>query len=125
MNTLGNLIWMIFGGIFVAIEYFISSFLLMITIVGIPFGLQTLKLGMLALWPFGQETRQTREATGCLYTFMNVFWLVFGGIWICLTHVVFGVLLAITIIGLPFARQHIKLAALSLTPFGREIYTIE
>jgi len=99
----------------------ISSFLLIITIVGIPFGMQTLKLASLALWPFGREVRTREHQPGCLSTIMNVIWLIFGGIWICLTHLLFGILLGITIIGIPFAAQHFKLAGLALTPFGREI----
>lgn len=121
MNILGNLIWLIFGGVFIAIEYLISSILLCITIVGIPFGLQTFKLAGLALWPFGKETRQREVASGCLSTLMNVLWIFLGGIWICLSHIIWGIILAITIIGIPFARQHFKLASLALTPFGREI----
>ena len=122
MNFLGNLIWLIFGGIFVAIEYFVSSILLMLTIIGIPFGIQTLKLAGLALWPFGRETKVTESSSGCLYTIMNILWLFTGGICITLTHIFFGILLGITIIGIPWARQHFKLATLALTPFGRVIY---
>jgi uncharacterized membrane protein YccF (DUF307 family) len=121
MNLLGNLIWLIFGGIFIAIHYVVSSFLLMLTIVGIPFAMQTLKLAGLALWPFGKEVRRREHAQGCLSTLMNLLWLLLGGIWICLSHMVFGMLLAITIIGIPFALQHFKLAGLALTPFGREV----
>jgi len=123
MNLLGNIIWLIFGGLITALEYFISSIALMITIIGIPFGLQTIKLGILALWPFGQEVRYRETSSGCLNLFMNILWILVGGIWISLTHLVFGVLLAITIIGLPFARQHFKLAQLALTPFGYEVYS--
>lgn len=121
MSLIGNLIWLIFGGIFIAIEYIISSFLLIITIVGIPFGMQTLKLASLALWPFGREVKVRETQPGCLSTIMNIIWLLIGGIWICLSHIVFGILLAITIIGIPFAMQHFKLAGLALTPFGREV----
>jgi len=121
MSTAGNLIWLIFGGIFIAIEYFVSSLFLIITIIGIPFGLQTLKLGMLALWPFGYTTRQTGSSGGCLSIFMNVLWILTGGIWICLSHLIFGVLLTITLVGIPWGRQHFKLAGLALSPFGREI----
>ena len=112
---------MLFGGIIIAIEYVIASILLMITIIGIPFGLQTLKLGLLALWPFGQTAISRPAASGCLSTLMNIIWIFVGGIWISLTHLLFGVLLSITIIGLPFGRQHFKLAGLALTPFGKEI----
>jgi uncharacterized membrane protein YccF (DUF307 family) len=121
MSTIGNLIWLLFGGIIIALEYFVSSLVLMITIIGIPFGIQTLKLASLAIWPFGRQAVYTSTSSGCLNTLMNLVWLLIGGIWIALSHVVFGILLAITVIGIPFAMQHFKLAAISLTPFGREI----
>ena len=125
MSTIGNFIWLLFGGIFIALEYFVASLVLMITIIGIPFGLQTLKLGMLALWPFGYTTKQTGSDSGCLTVFMNVLWLLFGGIPICLTHLALGILLTITLVGIPFARQHFKLVALALSPFGREVVSNE
>lgn len=124
MNFLGNLIWLIFGGIITAIEYFVASLILIITIVGIPFGIQTMKLGMLALWPFGSTTVQRPGSGGCLYTLMNIIWILVGGIWISLTHILFGILLSITIIGIPWGRQHFKLAGLALTPFGRDIVPV-
>lgn len=120
MNLLGNIIWLIFGGFIIAIEYIISSFLLCLTIIGIPFGIQTLKLAGLALWPFGKIV-QRRPDSGCLSTLMNLIWFFIGGIWIFLTHLIFGLLLCITIIGIPFGLQHFKLATLALTPFGRTI----
>lgn len=125
MKLLGNLIWLLFGGIIVAIEYFIASIFLMITIIGIPFGLQTLKMASLALWPFGRDAVPTNNSTGCLSTMMNILWLLCGGIFIALTHILFGILLAVTIIGIPFARQHFKLASVGLSPFGREIRSIK
>lgn len=121
MNILGNLIWLIFGGIIIAIEYFIGSIILMITIVGIPFGLQTLKMGSLSLWPFGRTSSVQTRASGCLYIIMNILWLVCGGIWIAITHAFFGVLLSVTIIGIPFGRQHFKLTEVAINPFGRDI----
>jgi uncharacterized membrane protein YccF (DUF307 family) len=121
MNFLGNLIWLIFGGIIIAIEYFIGSIILMITIVGIPFGLQTLKMASLSLWPFGRDTVVHTRASGCLYIIMNIIWLLTGGIWIAVTHAIFGVILCITIIGIPFGLQHFKLTAIALSPFGRDI----
>lgn len=121
MNTLGNIVWLLCGGIVIAIEYVISSLLLMITIAGIPFGMQTMKLASLALWPFGSKVVDTNQSGGCLSVLMNVLWILVGGIWICLTHLVFGLLLCITIVGIPFGKQHFKLAALSLTPFGKDI----
>jgi uncharacterized membrane protein YccF (DUF307 family) len=121
MRILGNLVWLIFGGIIIAIEYFIGSLILMITIIGIPFGIQTLKMAALAIWPFGRDTRVHNRASGCLYIFMNVLWLITGGLWIAATHALFGVLLCITIIGIPFGLQHFKLTAIALSPFGRDI----
>ena len=121
MRILGNLIWLIFGGLVTAIEYFVASLLLFITVIGIPFGLQTLKIAELTLWPFGKDTQTMEHSSGCLSTLMNIIWILIGGIWISLTHIVFGILLAITIIGIPFAKQHFKLAALALAPFGREV----
>jgi len=124
MKFIGNLIWLIFGGIIVAVEYFAGSILLMITIIGIPFGIQTLKMASLALWPFGRDTRVQARSSGCLYILMNIIWLVFGGICIAITHAVFGAILCITIIGIPFGMQHFKLAAIALNPFGRDIVRV-
>ena len=121
MRTLGNIIWFLFGGVFIALEYFVASLALMVTIIGIPFGIQTFKLGLLALWPFGSEVREVEGGSGCLSTIMNIVWFFIGGIWISLSHVIFGLLFFITIIGIPFAKQHFKLAGLALTPFGREV----
>ena len=121
MKFLGNIIWLVFGGIIISAEYLISSILLMVTIIGIPFGLQTLKLAILVLWPFGAEIRHKPGNPGCISTIMNIIWIFIGGIWIAITHLAFGLLFAITIVGIPFALQHFKLAGLALTPFGREI----
>lgn len=93
----------------------------MVTIIGIPFGLQTLKLARLALWPFGSVVTDGGNSGGCLSVLMNIIWILVGGIWICLTHLAFGLLLCVTIIGIPFGLQHFKMAALSLTPFGKNI----
>lgn len=121
MGTLGNLIWFIFGGFLVFLEYIVAGFLLCLTIIGIPFGIQAFKLAFLALWPFGKSIELSQSAPGCLSTIMNIMWLLIGGIWIALTHLVFGILLGITIIGIPWAKQHFKLVSLALTPFGRNI----
>ena len=95
MSVLGNIIWLVFGGLCIAIEYFLSSIVMFASIVGIPFGIQTVKLGVLALWPFGSkvEKRAVSAPSGCLYTIMNVLWFFVGGIWICLSHVAWGLLL--------------------------------
>ena len=93
---------------------------MMITIIGIPFGIQTLKLAGLSLWPFGSKVIDN-GSSGCLSVLMNVLWIFLGGNWISLTHLVFGILLCITIIGIPFGTQHFKMAKLALTPFGKDI----
>ncbi len=120
MKLLGNIIWLVFGGIAIAIEYIVASLGMMLTIIGIPFGIQSIKLAMLALWPFGKRVVR-KPTSGCLNTVMNVIWFFVGGIWIALTHVGFGLLFYITIVGIPFGKQHMKLAHIALTPFGREI----
>ena len=121
MRVLGNIIWLIFGGLAVFVEYILAGLALCITIIGIPFGIQAFKLGVLALWPFNQEIEYMDYAPGCLSTVMNFLWLIIGGIWIALTHLFFGVLLTITIIGIPWAKQHFKMTSLALTPFGRRV----
>ncbi|NDV64475.1 YccF domain-containing protein [Bacteroides sp. 224] len=121
MNILLNILWLLLGGIFTCIEYIISSLLMMITIIGIPFGIQTFKMAGLALLPFGKEVRTSPQSGGCLSVFMNILWFFVGGIWISLSHLVFGIVLCITIIGIPFGRQHFKLAALALAPFGKTV----
>ena len=112
MKTLGNIIWVIFGGLEIAIEYFLAGLALMITIIGIPFGLQSMKLGILALWPFGSKIRRKEPQPGCLNLFMNVLWFFVGGIWIWITHLLFGILFCITIIGIPFGKMHFRLRLL-------------
>jgi uncharacterized membrane protein YccF (DUF307 family) len=124
MKILGNLIWLVFGGIVIAIQYFIGSVVLILTIVGIPFGIQTLKMAALAIWPFGRDTRVHSRASGCLYILMNVIWLLAGGIWIAVSHALFGLILCITIIGIPFGLQHFKLTSIALNPFGRDIVNV-
>lgn len=119
MKLIGNIIWVVFGGLIVAIEYAIASIPFFISIIGIPFGIQSLKMASFALCPFGKKVIATDSSTGCLSTFMNVLWFLIGGITICLTHFGFALLFYITIIGIPFGNQHMKLAGLALTPFGR------
>lgn len=124
MRLAGNVIWLLTGGIIIAIEYLIGSIFLIITIVGIPFGIQTIKLAALALWPFGRTTRVHGRASGCLYILMNIIWILTGGIWVTLSHLVLGAILCITIIGIPFGLQHFKMASLALNPFGRDIVEV-
>jgi len=122
MSAIGNMLWIVLGGgIFLFFEYLLGGLVLCLTIIGIPFGVQCIKLSLLALVPFGKEVTHAKSASGCLSILMNIIWIVIGGIAIALTHLVFGLLCAITIIGIPFAKQHMKLAALSLTPFGHTV----
>ena len=121
MNLFLNIIWFLFGGLMIAIEYAISSVLMMITIIGIPFGLQTMKLAAVALWPFGTDVVKTGWPSGCLAGIMNVVWWFLGGIPIALTHLAWGLLFCITVIGIPFGLQHFKLMRLALFPFGKTI----
>ncbi|WP_036877858.1 YccF domain-containing protein [Xylanibacter oryzae] len=121
MKILGNIIWLIFGGFIIAIQYIVSSILLMITIIGIPFGLQTLKFAVLAMWPFGSKVVEKPSGGGCISTLMNVIWIFIGGFWICISHLFWGILFCITIVGIPFGKQHFKLAHIALVPFGRQI----
>jgi uncharacterized membrane protein YccF (DUF307 family) len=121
MNFIGNLIWLICGGFFAAMGYIVGGFVLCLTVVGIPFGLQCFKLAGLVLWPFGKRIVPANHGMGCIYLFCNIIWLICGGLYTALVHLVFAVLLTITIIGIPFARQHLKLVELSLMPFGRKV----
>lgn len=121
MNAIGNLIWLIFGGFFSAIGYFVGGFVLCFSIIGIPFGLQCFKIGFMVLMPFGSKVVSDSSSTGCLSVIFNVIWLFSGGLYTALMHLLFGFLLSITIIGLPWGRQHFKLVELSLMPFGKRI----
>lgn len=121
MKLLGNIIWLVFGGFATALEYMISGLVLCISIIGIPFGLQCFKLAILMLFPFGREVRDIPQASGCLSAVLNIIWIILSGFWIAVTHLLFGILLALTIVGLPFAKQHFKLMGLAFTPFGKEI----
>lgn len=121
MKILANILWLILGGLHIVMMYFLGSLLLAITIVGLPAAKQTLKLGLLCLWPFGSTITQTHVPTGCMRIPLNIIWLILGGIAICALHVIYGVLLAVTIIGLPFALQHFKMAGLALSPSGKSV----
>lgn len=121
MNTFGNLIWIIFGGFFIFLMYLFGSLVMFVTIIGIPFGVQTLKMAVLSLLPFGREVKPGQRSEGLLYIIMNVIWILVAGIEIAIVHATLALLFAITIIGLPFAAQHIKLAYLALVPFGNDI----
>lgn len=122
MGVLGNILWIFLGGgIIIFFEYIIGGILLCVTIVGIPFGVQCFKLAVLGLMPFGREVDQEKSTSGCLALVLNIFWIITAGIALAVTHLFFALLCALTIIGLPFAKQHLKLTALALMPFGAKI----
>jgi len=116
-----NILWIIFGGFFSALGYVFGGLALCATIIGIPFGIQCFKLAALVLMPFGSRVETDPSSSGCLSIILNILWLVTGGWFTALVHLFFGILLCITIIGIPFGLQHFKLMALSVAPFGKRI----
>jgi uncharacterized membrane protein YccF (DUF307 family) len=121
MTLLGNVIWLVFGGLLVAAGYIIGGLALCLTVIGIPFGIQSIKLGVAALTPFGRQIVTEEGADSPLRLVFNVIWLILFGWEIAVAHLLSALLLAITIVGLPFAKQHIKLLPLALFPFGRDL----
>jgi uncharacterized membrane protein YccF (DUF307 family) len=126
MRVLGNLIWLVFGGLEAGLAWWLAALLAAITIIGIPFAIAAFRIGAFTFWPFGREVidRPEPEDRKLLILVGNIIWIVLGGIWLALAHLVLALLLAITIIGIPFALQHLKLARLSLMPFGKEIVVL-
>jgi len=124
MSLLLNLIWLLLGGFIVVFAYLFGGLLLCITIIGIPFGLQCFKLAGLALAPFGHEVRETEPPSGVLAIIMNVIWILLPGFELAVFHLAMAALLAISVIGLPLAVQHLKMVRLALLPFGAEVRRI-
>lgn len=118
MRFLGNLLWIIFGGLITALGWCVAGLLWCITIIGIPVGVQCFKIAGLSLMPFGKEVRYG-GGTGRLI--LNVLWIIFSGLELALGHAVLGIVFCITIIGIPFGKQHFKLAKLALMPFGATV----
>lgn len=121
MSCLGNIVWMVFGGFFAGLGYILGGLLLCLTIIGIPVGKQAIKLGVATMSPFGREIVPTEKAGEASYVVVNVIWAILFGWEIAVTHFVSGLILGITIIGIPFAKQHFKLIPLAVAPFGREL----
>ncbi|MBQ7811672.1 MAG: YccF domain-containing protein [Bacteroidales bacterium] len=121
MKFLGNILWLILGGLPVSLYYFLVGLLYCITVFGIPFGLQLFKMGAFALWPFGHDVASDSNDGGCLAILMNVLWILLGGIEIAMLHIGFGLLCCLTIVGIPFGMQHFKMALLAFVPFGKKI----
>lgn len=125
MRTIGNLLWLVLAGFWLAIAYVIAGLVCFITIVGIPFGIQAFKLGGYSLWPFGRVVVQRPDASVTLSTLGNIFWFIFLGWWLAGLHIITGLLLMLTIIGIPLGVANFKLAGLALFPFGKEIVSIQ
>ena len=121
MKFIGNILWLIAGGLVISLYYAFMAILFCITIIGIPFGVQLFKMAGLALWPFGRDVCPGSNDGGCLSILMNILWILFGGIEIAMLHVGFGIFCCLTIVGIPFGVQHFKMALLALIPFGKEI----
>lgn len=119
MNFIGNIIWLVFGGILGAILWLIAGLILCLTIIGIPFGLQCFKIAQFVLWPFGREIELGGFGVGGLL--LNIIWIIFLGWELAVTHLIIGLIFCITIIGIPFGLQHFKFAQLGLIPFGARI----
>lgn len=121
MKTIGNILWFILAGLWLGAGFAVAGLVCCITIIGIPFGIQAFKLAGFAFWPFGREVVPTRQGSTALQTIFNVIWLILAGWGLFVTSLAAALLLCITIIGIPFAIQAIKIGILALWPFGRTI----
>ena len=121
MTFLGNILWLVFGGFFSAVGWFVSGLLWSLTVVGIPWGRQCFKFAKLSLCPFGKEVVPGGGAPSLI---ANVIWLLISGLPMAAGHLLTGLILCLTVVGIPFGRQHFKLASLALTPFGARIVTL-
>ncbi|MDQ1009027.1 uncharacterized membrane protein YccF (DUF307 family) [Streptomyces sp. V4I23] len=120
MKTILNVIWLILSGFWLFLGYLAAGVILCITIIGIPFGLASFRIGVYALWPFGYTTVDRRDS-GAPSLVGNVLWVILAGWWLALGHIVTGIALCLTIIGIPFGVANFKLIPVSLMPLGREI----
>src|ERR1700753_2023446 len=109
LNLLGNILWLIFGGFLSGLAYIFGGLMSCLTIIGIPFGIQAMKLGVAMFWPFGKELRTLPDADSPVRIILNVIWLIFFGWEIALNHLFWAIVLGITVVGIPFALQHIKM----------------
>jgi uncharacterized membrane protein YccF (DUF307 family) len=121
MKFLGNLVWLLLGGLLTALMYWVAGLLMCISVIGIPFGVQLFKVGMLSLWPFGHDLVPKADSGSCLQVIFNVLWILLGWWEIALTHLTFGLILCCTIVGIPWGLQHFKLALATILPFGKEV----
>ena len=121
MSLIGNILWLIFGGFLAGLGYLVSGLLLCLTLVGIPFGLMSMRIGVATFAPFGKRVVERPDANSGLRTIFNIIWLILFGWEIALAHLAAALVLFVTIIGIPFAIQHLKLIPLALFPFGRDL----
>jgi uncharacterized membrane protein YccF (DUF307 family) len=119
MNFLGNILWLIFGGIVSSIAWALAGLLLCITVVGLPFGIQCFKIANFVLWPFGRDIEIGDFGVGGLL--LNIIWILVCGWELMVLHLITGLFLCITVVGIPFGLQHFKFARLGLIPFGAKI----
>lgn len=122
MSLLGNLIWLIFGGFIAGMGYILGGLLLFLTIIGIPFGQKSIRLGVATLAPFGKRVVEADSNGGCFQLVFSILWVILFGWEIAVAHLVSAAVLAITIVGIPFAKQHVKLIPVALLPF---VYNLE
>jgi uncharacterized membrane protein YccF (DUF307 family) len=121
LRTILNILWLILAGFWLAIAYLVAAALMFITIIGIPFGVQAVKLAVYALWPFGKTLIPSAGRHKGLSAIANVLWFILAGWWLALAHLITGVLLCLTIIGIPLGVASFKMAGAALVPFGKEI----
>ncbi|MGH9260751.1 MAG: YccF domain-containing protein [Acidimicrobiales bacterium] len=124
MRTLGNILWLVLAGFWLALGYVLSGIIMCVLIITIPFGLQAFKLANYTLWPFGRTVVERPGASPALGCLGNVLWLIFAGIGMAIAHLLAGVALCLTIIGIPLGLACFKLIPLALLPFGKEIVPI-
>ncbi len=121
LHVILNLLWLILAGFPLAMTYAGIGLVLCITIIGIPFGIQAFKLAVFAVWPFGRVVVPAPGSSPVVSGLANLVWVVLVGWWLALLHVVFGLLLCLTIIGIPLGLALFKMTGLALWPFGRTI----
>lgn len=121
MSLIGNLLWLICGGLLTGLGYILGGLLLCLTVIGIPFGLQAIRLGTATLAPFGKSLVSEPDASRPTIVILNILWAVIVGWGIAVAHLVSAAALAVTIIGIPFALQHVKLIPMALMPFGHHL----
>jgi len=125
VRLVGNVIWLVLGGVVLALGYVIAGVINCVFIITIPFGIASFRLAGYALWPFGRVVvEREKGSVAGMRLIGNVIWLVFGGLWLAVGHLLAALLCAITIIGIPFAIAHLRLAGLALMPLGKQIVSI-